>query len=61
MYSSLKDSNNEGFTAKQDGDSVDIRSESIYVSISKEDILKSPVAAMFIVRFIEATLQEAGK
>ena len=61
MYSTIHEESNEQMTASQDGDELDIRCESIYVSISKEDILRSPFHAMFIARFIEATLQDAGK
>ena len=51
----------KGFTAKQDGEDLDIRSGSTFISISKEDILNSPTDAMFIAKWFESVLQEAGK
>jgi hypothetical protein len=48
-------------TAATDGDELDIRCESIYVSISKEDILRNPTAGAFISAWIMSILQDANK
>ena len=64
MYISMHDESNQGFTAKQDVDGrLDIREESIYLSIGEEDVKRSPEAAAFIVAWLSSVLEdiERGK